>query len=222
MRTIKPIATILLLLTLAATASARVTVKREPVDVQYKTFDPANPPAEMPRLNPREVAVTISTFRIQAAVDYELADRKPNPGGWTSTVDVHGLTITLQLHVVIYTPQGVSDKLKAHEEGHRKIAEQIYQERAIPAARAAGALLDGKHLSGDGPDWKTAAANAVNPLVAEMGRIYLQRTTDVSDEVNNDYDDLTAHGVNDKPEAEAIKQAFDRYILDHPTTRPAK
>ena len=175
----------------------------------------------MPHLGPGEDAVTVSSFRIQASLDSEVVNHVRSDAGQTATVDVYGLTITLQLHVIVYTPEGVGDKLKAHEDGHRKIAEQIYQERAIPAAKAAGALLDGKRLTGDGPDWRKAGTNAVTPALQQMAQEYLAHTANISDEVNNTYDALTAHGSNDKPEAQAIKEAFQRYIENHPTTRPA-
>jgi hypothetical protein len=222
MKSSRFIAAILPLFLCTALASGKVTVKREPIDVQYKTFDPEHPPEGMPHLNPGESAITSYNFRILPRADYEVADRKQTADGWTASVDVHGVVMTLQLHVVVYTPIGASDKLKAHEEGHRKISEQVYQERAISAARTAGALLDGKTLTGQGPDWKKAAGNAVIPPAEVMAKDYLKHTADIAEEVNDIYDELTQHGTNDKPEAEAIKEAFAKSIANHPTTRPTK
>ena len=165
----------------------------------------------MPHLNSGESAVTASSFRIQAGSDYEPLTRKKGDDGWTSEILIHGLTIRLQLKVTIWVPQGVSDKLKAHEEGHRKIAEQIYKERALIEAKTAGAIADGKRFTGQGPNWKAAAGNAVDPVMNDVGKAYLQHTADMADEVNNTYDDLTRHGANDKPEDEAIKEAFEKY-----------
>jgi hypothetical protein len=154
---------ILLTLLTGAFASANVTVKRDQPDIQRKTFDPAKPPAEMPHLNPGEDAVTATSFRIQAGANYEPVTRKKGDDGWTTVIAVHGITITLQLHVTIWVPQGVSEKLKAHEEGHRKISEQVYKDRSLVEAKAAGAIADGKQFTGQGTNWKDAAGNAINP-----------------------------------------------------------
>jgi hypothetical protein len=214
--------TLLLIAAIPSLALSNVTVKRDPPDVQYKTFDPANPPAEMPHLAPGEDAATAFSFRIQAGANSDVLDRKKTDAGWSATVAVHGVTIAIQLHVVIWTPKGVGDKLKAHEEGHRKIAEKVYMDRAILEAKAAGAVIDGKRMSGDGPNWKTAAGNAIDGAINDVGKKYLQHTAAVATEVGDIYDALTQHGTNDKPEADAIREAFEKYEANHPATRPAK
>jgi hypothetical protein len=203
-------------------ARAYVHVKRDPPVIEHKTFDPANPPAEMPHLDSAESAVTTSDFRIQAKADYELVSRKASDTGVTSLVSMHGVTISTQLHVVVYVPIGASEKLKAHEEGHRKLAEKIYMDYALGAARAAGAQVDGRRFSGDGPDWTTAAQNAVSQPIRDMGDRYLEMTSKRSSIVNDAYDVLTAHGVNAKPEEVAMAEALAQYEKDHPTTQPAK
>ncbi|HET6249757.1 MAG TPA: hypothetical protein VFE47_18855 [Tepidisphaeraceae bacterium] len=211
-----------MLIACATTVQANVTVKRLPPEVQHKTFDPAKPPPEMPHLTGEEAAATTSVFRVQVGGDYEPISRKKGDDGWTTLIAVHGLTITLRLQVTIWVPQGVTEKLKAHEEGHRRISEMVYQDRAIKEAKAAGAMADGKRFSGEGKDWKTAAANAVNPVLDKLGKAYLHNTADVENEINNIYDELTRHGSNDKPEDEAIKEAFARYEKEHATTQPSK
>ena len=205
----RPLLALVITIVISSCAFAAVTVKRDPPDVQVKTFDPAKPPAEMPHLAPGEDAATATVFRVQAGSNYEPITRKKGDDGWTTVVQVHGLTITLQLHVTIWVAQGVTEKLKAHEEGHRIISEKVYQDSALVEARAAGAAtMDGKRFTGEGPNWKAAAANAIDPVINEVGKAYLQHTADVADEISNIYDDLTQHGSNDKAEDEAIKEGL--------------
>ncbi|HWE02468.1 MAG TPA: hypothetical protein VG326_08650 [Tepidisphaeraceae bacterium] len=199
-----------------------VHVKRDPPVVEHKTFDPANPPPEMPHLNPGEAAVTSSEFHIQAKSEYEVVSRNPGADGVTAVVSVHGITISTQLRVIVYVPVGAGEKLKAHEEGHLKLAEKIYDDYAIVAARAAAAQVDAHRFTGEGPDWQAAAQNAVAQPIRDMGQRYMDMTSKRSSDINDTYDLFTAHGANDKPVDVAMAEALAKYEKDHPTTRPAK
>ncbi|HZK80496.1 MAG TPA: hypothetical protein VFC46_05495 [Humisphaera sp.] len=213
---------LLAVIALSNSGQAYVRVTRDAPVVEHKTFDPANPPSEMPHLDSAEAAVTTSEFHIKAKADYEVVSKRATDSGASALISVHGITISTQLHVVVYVPIGASDKLKAHEEGHRKLAEKIYLDYALVAARSAGAQVDGRRFSGEGPDWTTAAQNAVNAPVRAMGDRYMELTSKRSSIVNDAYDTLTAHGVNAKPEEVAMAEALAQYEKDHPTTKPTK
>jgi hypothetical protein len=210
---------LLVLVLLPALATANVTVNRQPPTVEHKTFDPAHPPAEMPHLQPGEAAMTVSMFRCQTRATYEVVSRKPSDAGSKAVIDVTGVAFTLTLQIVIWLPEGASEKLKAHEEGHRKIAEKIYAERATQAARTAAKPIDGHRLAGQGADPRAAVNNAINPALTAAGDNYMKLTADISDQINNTYDQITEHGLAPIQEDEAIHQAFDRYEHGHPTTR---
>src|SRR5688572_10134696 len=47
-----------------AVTEARVAIDRKPSTVVHKTFDPANKPADLPKLHPGEVAVCVGEFGI--------------------------------------------------------------------------------------------------------------------------------------------------------------
>jgi hypothetical protein len=213
---------LLAVVALSSPAWGYVRVTKDPPVIEHKTFDPANPPADMPHLEPNVAAVTVSDFHLKAKADYEVVSSKPGPDGVTSIISVHGVTISTQLHVVIWAPTNASDKLKAHEEGHRKLHEKIYTDLALAAARTAGKLVDGKRFTGDGPDWKTAAQNAVNKPVNDMYERYIEMTSKRSSDINDAYDAITGHGLNPISEDAAMAQALAQYEKDHPTTQPTK
>ncbi|HWE94099.1 MAG TPA: hypothetical protein VG269_09065 [Tepidisphaeraceae bacterium] len=213
---------------LPGAAQANVTIKRDPPTVEYKIFDPADPPADMPRLNQGESAVTYTVFGCAANARYSVIDRKAAAGQKVATIELSGLQLTLRLQVVIYLPKNAPEKLKAHEEGHRRIAEQVYRERAETAAREVAADADHRKYEGEGGTAAAATKAAVQSAINPVAGGYLKLTADVSARVGEIYDDITAHGTNKIPEDEAIKKAFEQYEKEQAektspaTTRPAE
>lgn len=212
---------LVLLLALPALALGNVVVKRQPVAMAYKTFDPAHPPSDMPHLKAGEAAVTESVFRCATNVNSEVLSRKhQDDGGCMATVRVRQIELTLELQLTIWLPDGATDKLRDHEEGHRRISEQVYALRAEAAARKAASPADGRRLSGEAADCEGAAKAAMGTAVHETADRYLAGSAAVADEVNNVYDDLTGHGTNKLAEDDAIRQAFARYEKNHPSDKP--
>src|SRR5215210_6408233 len=76
-----PAVLVALLVALGAPAAyAAVSVQKKPAVVERKTFDPNNKPAEMPPLNPGELAVTSSQFDCAAEVQI-IPKRSKTRGG---------------------------------------------------------------------------------------------------------------------------------------------
>ena len=50
-------------------------VEKKPPTVEHKTFDPANPPKEMPELHGNELAVTTSQYDCVMGVSTEVTQR---------------------------------------------------------------------------------------------------------------------------------------------------
>ena len=191
-------------------ARGDVKVDRKPMVVERRTFDPAHPPADMPPLKGNEAAVTESKFDCRVAMKYELVGHKQSAGGCVTTLKVQHVEATLQLDVIIWLPTGATAKLTAHEEGHCRIAEQIYN-GAEGIARNAGAALDGKTVTGQGGDCPAADKQATDSSARQFCQEYLKRTVEVTGQVGETYDELTAHGTRAKPaEDEAIRQAFQK------------
>jgi hypothetical protein len=196
----------------ARTARASVTIKRQPAVIEHKTFDPAHPPREMPRLNPGEAAVTESLFNCAVSTSYHATEQKGGDDGCSTTVRVDAIQVDVQLKVTIWLPKQAPEKLKAHEEGHRRIAERIYKERAEKAARASASKTDGKRFSGKGKNCDEAVNAALGQADTQLCQSYLNQTGGAVGRLGDIYDQLTTHGTNLKlPEDEAIRQSFEQY-----------
>jgi hypothetical protein len=198
-------------------ARADVNVDQKPPTIEHRTFDPAHPPADMPPLKGVEAAVTESKFDCQVGMKYQVVGHKREADGCVTTLMVQSVQATLQLNVIIWLPVGATPKLTAHEEGHRRIAEQVYAD-AQRVARAIAASLDGKKVIGQGTDCSAADKNAIDSSSHRFCDEYLKQTSDVARRVGETYDDLTAHGTRAEPgEDEAIRQAFKHVAAtDHP------
>jgi hypothetical protein len=187
-----------------------VTIDRKPAVVEHRTFDPAHPPADMPPLKGAEAAVTESKFDCQVAMKYQVLGHQWGADGCVTTLLVQDIHATVQLNVIIWLPNSAGAKLTAHEEGHRRIAEQIYGD-AERIARTVGQGLDGKKLVATASDCATADKKATDSSAQQFCEGYLKQTFDVTRQVGDAYDELTAHGTRAEPaEDEAIRQAFQK------------
>jgi hypothetical protein len=195
------------------TRGGNVTVEKTEVVVERKTFDPRNPPSEMPPLGPRADAFTRPQFGCSAVVNSTVTSRtRTGRGGCTCTKRIEAVKVQIDLTVVIWTPNRAKRKLVDHEEGHRMIAECIYEEVAAKVARAEAETLVGRTVSASGDDSETAAANAaaaVKEAAQEFSRAYMEATAKWSSRVGNRYDQITSHGKRDDPGVEeSIRLAF--------------
>ena len=214
----------------ARPAAAQVKVEKKPPDVEHKTFDPKSPPKDMPELGHGEVALCVSGFSCDTKV--QVAESLiPLANGKTRVVfTVKSVTPVVGLKVVIWLPEGATDKVKAHEEGHRQIAERAYQ-GAEAAAKQAAAKLVGRRVIAEErvpDDAEKAAGEQLRALNQQVADAYLEVVKAPTDRVQELYDDLTAHGTKETPdEATAIRLAFDRQAEEakaaatKPTTKPA-
>ncbi len=214
---------LLALTLLSATSSLRgsVTIKREPPVVEHKIFDPSHPPKAMPHLSGDEAAVTEAVFNCSLNTTYHVDEQIGGDGGCRSTIRIKAIQIDLQVHITIWLPIDAKEKLKAHEEGHRRITERIYKERAENAARAAATRADGKQFTGKGKDCDQAVNAAMGQADTLLCQSYLKETGGVAGRIGDLYDDLTRHGTNKLPEDQAIRQAFERYEKETADKSPA-
>jgi hypothetical protein len=180
---------------------AAPTVTKQPVDFQTRSFDPANPPPEMPPLPPGELAECDSNFLSNASV-----------GGQSRQVDAtHALvTITkvdvaLQLEVTIWVPFGVSEHVMEHENGHRQISEHYYETADQLAARIAAPYI-GKRMEIAGDDLHAEFSKLLQEMGAEITAEYDNELR--SREAQLRYDAITDHSRNDVAADEAVHQAI--------------
>jgi len=201
------------LFALARSAAAEVKVERKPPVVERKTFDPANRPKEMPELHGNELAVTASQYDCVMGVSTEMTQRMLPKNRALVTYSVRRVTASLTLKITIWLPEGASEKIKAHEEGHREIAERAYQNGEAPARKAA-AKIDGRRVVADADSLDKAEqmANAkVKGLSDEFTKAYREALVIPAGRVQDIYDELTGHGTKKDPdEKRAIDLAFQK------------
>jgi hypothetical protein len=195
----------LLVFALAPAASAQVVVKASPADVKSRTFDPKHAPAEMPKLQPNEAAVTESRFACGVQIEVEITPA-PADGGKAS-MKVTGLTADLKVGVVMWLPGSVSSKIRAHEAGHRDITLAFYK-NAEQIAKTIGEKYIGKQVAVDGVEEKDTHP-VIQRLANEYCGEYLGQTEVIAEKVQQRYDELTDHGRNRLSEKDAIKRAMD-------------
>src|ERR1700674_2525166 len=88
------------------------TVVKQPVHFASRTFDPGNPPADMPPLNSGENAECGSDFISNADLSGQTRQADPTHG----TVTVTRIKVELQLNITIWVPIGVTQQVIDHEE----------------------------------------------------------------------------------------------------------
>ena len=123
--------------------SDRVTISKAPVNVVTRTFDPKNPPKEMPKLAPNEGAITNFRFSMEADADGPVVAKKQDLHGTDVEVRVDHVTLKPRLKVTIWLPPKPPRKVVDHENGHRKIAE-MYYDKVDEKGKEAGVAIVGR------------------------------------------------------------------------------
>ena len=151
-------------------ATSAVTIDKQPVNFASRTFDPANPPPEMPPMAPGEEAVCDSNFLSNVSV----VGQTLQTDGARELVTIRQITVTLQLKITIWVPSDASQHVIDHEEGHREISEFYYQGADKLAERIAAAYIGKKQLfSGADPQ-------------GESNKWLEQTGTEITDEYNTE------------------------------------
>jgi len=203
-----------------------VKVTHNPVEVEHKSFDHTAPPKELGL--EKEGAVTVSEFDLKIGLAFTPGVKRPQPNGkCQQSIVIQGVNLTLGLKITVWLPDDATDKLKAHEEGHVQMTEKVYAERADKAAKAAGAIIDGRRMTAEADNCDDVD-KALEEIYAQANKkvynAYLPLTADVSARAGEIYDDLTRHGTRlDLDEKTATAQAFAREMAEErkAATRPA-
>jgi hypothetical protein len=187
----------------ARAQESSVEVRSEQPVVTRTEFDPRNPPRNMPKLTPPESGVCDATFELDVGVRYTLE----SVGSDGLLLWIDGLSITTRLTINIFTIAGAPAKLRAHEEGHRRINEHFYRDAASAVQTAAEPLV-GRSFEGFGADPRVAEQRAMRRVQAALEAVYTDRTRMRSTVANQRYDELTEHGTNGLEEAAAVTRAI--------------
>lgn len=203
---------IVLLLAPSAVDARGVSVEKTPVEVVRRTFDPGNPPKDMPPLGRRADAVTQIRFGCSTNARYQTISRTRAPSGrsgCTATARIIDLDVRLTLEITIWIPRRARRRLIEHEEGHRIIGERVY-ETAERSAREEGRKWVGRVVKGAAGTCAAAANAAVSEASRQLCKDYLDATSGRSSRVGERYDTLTDHGRRFPPTVNAaIAQAFE-------------
>lgn len=184
-----------------AHAASQVTVTKEPASVTTRTFDPANPPSDMPPLKEGEIALCEASY----ISNVNVAGRGTQTDSTHEIADVAHVRVTLQLVVTIWLPQDATPRVAEHEEGHRQIAEYFYKDADKLIAQIAAQHINQRDLV-SGAD-----------LNAEFNKFLQAQGAAISDEFNqrlnpdptqDRYDAITDHARNTISTADAISQAL--------------
>ena len=193
----------------SATQPGDVIVERAQPDVKTRTFDPRNPPPDMPPLREGEAAVTESNFSCQTVIAATIIDQQRSSQGCTATVRVTSVKTTITLGITIWLPERGNKKLTAHEDGHRIIDERFYADAEEVARRLSTEML-GQRRVGKGPDCDSAAQTAIREAGDQLCGDYMVAVQRPASRVQELYDEITDHGRNRIREAAAIQRAIER------------
>jgi hypothetical protein len=187
--------------------TSAVVINKLPVHFENRTFDPANPPPEMPPMSPGEAAVCDSNFVASANVS---GDTHPTDATHAS-VSVTQVKVTLQLNITIWTPAEVSPRVMDHENGHRQISEHYYETADKVAERIAATYL-GRQTEISGSNLDDEAGKQLQQMAAEITAEYgKQLNPDPTQEL---YDTITDHSRNDVSIQDAVTHAIKNAAVE--------
>ena len=194
----------------SARAEEAVRIEKAKVKVEYKSFDPNHLPDPPPPVEKGESAVTVYGFGVETDLQYTYAEAPgARRGGGPVRMDFRMERVTLKLSMTIteWLPEGANEQLKAHEEGHRQIAEIFYAD-AEKAARKVAAKAVGKSVSGEGADINAAGRAAVERVNKSLCDDFLKLVSDPCQRAQEAFDRMTDHGRKAEPTAkEAVEMA---------------
>ena len=165
------------------------------------TFDSEAPPGDMPPLAAWEQAECDSNF----VSDVNVKGRTEILDAMHGLVTVSEVKMTLQLTINVWVPEGATEHVIEHEQGHRQIAEHYYQTADKVAEQIAAAYL-GKQVSASGVDVNAEVNKLLQQMGAEIAAEYSKKLN--PDLAQNRYDDITDHSRNDVSAAEAVTQVL--------------
>lgn len=190
-----------------------VTITKQPVVFAMRSFDPASPPPEMPRLAEGEEAECDSNFLSNASVGGQVQQTDATH----ALVTILQIEVTLQLNVDIWTPANATPHVIEHEGGHRQISEHYYETAGELAQRIAGKYM-GQKMEVSGTD-----------LAGESNKLFQEVATEITDEYNKQlspepaqllYDNITDHGRNEVVAQDAVASTL-KNAASESSSRPA-
>lgn len=184
-------------------------ITKQPVNFALRTFDPADPPTDMPPLYPGEEARCDSDFGSNAHVDGQTLPTDATHANLTITQ----IIVALRLNIIIWVPPGAPQRILEHEDGHRQISEFYYQAADQLAAHIAENYA-GREIAISGPNLNAESTKALQQIATEI-------TDEYNRELNADsaqllFDGITDHGRNGVAVKEAVAHALKNASIESP------
>ena len=187
----------------AASPPPTVKVEKIPPRIERRTFDPKQPPADMPKLTPPEAAMCVYKFEC----DTRLGVVFPRLRLKTTSATVNLSQITARLSITIWTPENATPQIKAHEETHREICE-VYYAAVDRFARPLASRYIGRKITVSGEDHDDAIDEVLRTLQSEMLAEFMENTAQRCLVAQQRFDAITKHGTNAVPNSEARDRAL--------------
>lgn len=189
--------------------TSAVTITKQPVNFATRTFDPLNPPPDMPPLTEGDNAVCDSNFISNASVSGESRQTDSTH----AMITITHININLQLNLTIWVPNNVTPQVTEHEQGHQKISEYFYQTADKLAERIATSYL-GKQVEISGPNLQSESNKFLHQTATAI-------TADYSRELNPTptqllYDSITDHSRNQTNVNDAVTHAINNAPIESP------
>ena len=184
-----------------AKQESKPTIEKQPVSLAIHTFDPVAPPADMPPLAEGEEAECDSNFVSNASLKAQT--KRINAA--QAALTVTEVKVTLQLKINIWVPQGATQHVMEHEQGHQQISEHYYQTADNVAEQIATPYL-GKPVSVSGADLDGEVNQALQKMGAEITAEYSHRLN--PGPAQQRFDEITDHSHNDVSASYAVAQAL--------------
>jgi hypothetical protein len=184
------------------------TVIKQPALITTRSFDPANPPADMPPMpSSGEIAQCESNFTANANV----GGQPRRTDATHAVVTVSQIHVTLQLQITIWTPVDVSQRVMEHEQGHRQISEYYYQGADKLADEIASRYM-GREVGISGADLDAEANKALQDIGAEITGEYDKALNPNPAQLL--YDSITDHSRNDVAVQDAVDHALKNVSVE--------
>ena len=186
-----------------------MTINKQPVNFARRTFDPANPPSDMPPLTHGENAACDSDFLSNASV----AGETRQTDATHATVTVTHIKMNLDLNITIWVPNDVTEYVTEHEQGHRQITEYYYQTADKLAERIAKPYL-GKQVNIVGTDLQVASNKFLQQTAAAIAADYNRELNPEPTQLL--YDSITDHSRNEVVVKDAVAHAIKNVSIESP------
>ena len=192
----------------ACNSAAPVSVRKSEPVIQKLAYDKDNRPPKEVGKHPSVEANTHWDFRITPEVTVEKKELEPNAQGFHVTVLVKSISVELALPIEMWVPEGVSERVIAHEEGHIRICKHFYSDAHNVARECANSTI-GHTYDGVGKDENEAIQRAIELATGELCTCYQRKVIEPTNRASATYDRLTSHGQNSMPIGEAVDKAID-------------